>query len=215
MMTTQQRQLGLQALRIDKVLCDGQLERMGVKPSLFPGRESSVRVVAQRRYGERLVTFRALDSKVLKGAVHDLAHYAGTAEIRMMIAQTEDIESWVSGAYGYMGNEPDARAMVGGQPLLAEFDTCSYAAKIVRNKMRAFRKEGQVVWGTTSPLRADRIAQKYPEAAVLYVPWWEGVAERASTLAAADGGRGAERRAQRLARQQGRSPLGLKLHLSA
>ena len=206
MTTMVQRSLGARALQIDKVLSDGQLERMGIKPSLFPGRQESIRPVSQRRFAERFVTFRALDARTLqKGAAFELGHLAGTAEIRMMLAQTEEIEGWVSGAYGYKGNEPDARAMIAGNPVLVEFDTCSYEARTVWKKMRAFRKEGQVVWGTTSPLRADRIAQKYPEAAVLYVPWWEGVEERASTLAAAGGDRGAVRKAQRLERQARRS----------
>jgi hypothetical protein len=196
----QQRQLGVQVLTVDGVLCDGQLERLGVKPSLFPGRTESVHPVVQRRYGERQVTFRALTLEALDRAVHDLSHLAGTAEIRRALAIPE--EGWVSGGYGYMGNEPDARAVVDGVPTLVEFDTGKYCARKVRKKMRAFGKQGQVVWGTTSPLRADRIAQRYPEAKVLYVPWWEGVAERAATLAAAGGGRGAERKALCLARQE-------------
>jgi hypothetical protein len=210
-----QRVLGFKALQVDKVLCDGQLERLGIEPSLFPGRRESVRPVSHRRFEDRHITFRALEAKTLNSAaVYELAHLAGTAEIRSMLSATEQIEAWVAGMYSHTGNEPDARAVIAGVPLLVEFDTCSYDARIVRKKMRAFRKEGQVVWGTTSALRADRLGQKYPEAAVLYVPWWEGPEERVSTLAAAGDTRGAERKAQRLERQARRSPLAAKLRPS-
>ena len=209
-----QRALGFRTLQIDKVLCDGQLERLGIKPSLFPGRREPVRPVSHRRYEDRHITFRALDHKTLNAAVYELAHLAGTAEVRSMISASEQIEGWVAGMYSHTGNEPDACAVIAGVPVLVEFDTCSYDARIIQKKMRAFRKEGQVVWGTTSALRADRVAQKYPDAAVLYVPWWEGPEERASTLAAAGDTRGAGRKAQRLERQERRSPLAAKLHPS-
>ena len=175
--------LGFKALQIDKVLSDGQLERMGIKPSLFPGRQESIRPVSQRRFGERFVTFRALEARTLNAPSHKLGHLAGTAELRMMLAQTEEIESWVSGACVAMGKEPDARAVIAGRSVLIEFDTCTYDARTVQKKIDAFRVEGRVVWGTTSRIRAERIAQKYPEVKALYVPWWEGGAERAFKVA--------------------------------
>ena len=184
----EQRTLGTRALLADVVLSDGQLERLGVRPSLFPGRQVSVRPGFRVRHQERLVTFRALDEKVLfRNDVYGLAHHAGTAEIRQLIGGSSS--SWRVGGVASLGNEPDARAWTeDGEALLIEYD-CGYRGRVVRDKMKAFREEGQVVWGTPSPLRAGRIAQAYPDARVVVTPWWEGPKERTVSVSGAGGGR--------------------------
>jgi hypothetical protein len=169
------------AMQFDKVLSDGQLERMGVNPSLYPGIQVCLRPIANSRYTDRNVVFRALDSEMLGVGTSRLMHLAGTAEIRLGLSQTRRVEDWVLGRPGR--GAPDARATIDGQLTVIEFDTCTYGPLAVQKKIDAFRAEGRVVWGTTSRSRAERMAQKYPDVEVLYVPWWEGVEERASALA--------------------------------
>ena len=170
-----------EAMQFDKVLSDGQLERMGVNPSLYPGVQVCLRPISNSRYTDRHVIFRALDPEMLGIGTSRLMHLAGTAEIRLGLSQTRRVEDWVLGRPGR--GAPDARATIDGQPAVIEFDTCSYGTRAVEKKIAAFRAEGHVVWGTTSRLRADRMAQRYPDVTVLYVPWWDGVEERASALA--------------------------------
>ncbi|GGR09774.1 hypothetical protein GCM10008957_23170 [Deinococcus ruber] len=195
----EQKKIGLQALQADLVLCDGQLERLGVSPDLFPGRLVSLKPNVSTRFGERLVTFRAVNQATLtRHDVYTLAHLAGTAEIRARLQAPAD--RWQSGAIGHLGNEPDARGWLGEQLVMVEYDACHYTKATIRDKMRAFRTEGQVVWGTSSALRAERIARAYPQAQVFYTPWWESPAERAATVAGGNGGRRAKRMADNLAR---------------
>lgn len=194
----EQLSLGTRALLADVVLSDGQLQRLGVKPSLFPGRQVSVRPAFRVRHQERLVTFRALDEKVLlRNDVYGLAHHAGTAEIRHLIGAPPD--AWRAGGVACMGNEPDARAWSDdGEALLIEYD-CGYRGRVVRDKMLAFREEGQVVWGTPSSLRAARIALAYPDARVVVTPWWEGPKGPPVSGAGGGGGRPAVHMAGSLA----------------
>jgi hypothetical protein len=195
MRLTVQRQVAARLLQANHVLCDAQLARLGLRPDPFPHRDVLVRTSVKDGTTSRIVRFRALEPRTLKQRGSMLAHLAGTAEVGLMLGA--DPTQWTV-CPGSDKTIPDARYESPAGLVLVEYDAGGYTARVVRDKVRAFQKEGRVIWATSSALRAESIASHHQGIRTYYTPWWEGPAERERTRAGGDGGLRAVRRQQLL-----------------
>jgi hypothetical protein len=190
-----QRRVATWLLQTHQVLCDEQLLRLGLNPDPFPHRDAQIHTNVKNDATSRTVRFRALKPQTLAQLGSSLAHLAGTAEVGLMLAA--DPAHWVV-LPGAARKIPDARYASPDGLVLVEYDACGYTASVVRDKVQAFRAEGQVLWATSSGLRAETIALRHRGVKVHYVPWWETREERAHTRSGGDGTLGAARRRQYL-----------------
>jgi len=81
----------------------------------------------------------------------------------------------------YARNHPDALWHTDQGEISVEYDARWYRAGTIREKMRALQSHGEVVWGTSSALRVERMKQQYPLAQIVLVRWWEDQQDRAFT----------------------------------
>jgi hypothetical protein len=179
-------------LKMHQVLCDAQFDRLGLRANLFPHRDAAIRTQVRDGATLRLVRFRALERATLDGQrAPMLAHLAGAAEVGIALGAQPG--QWTVCASGDC-TVPDARFETDQGLVLVEFDAGGYSAGVIRDKVQAFQKEGRVVWAASSPLRAERVAQRYRGVKVYYAPWWEDRAERAATRSGRDNTLTGERR---------------------
>ncbi len=158
---SQQIEIGTAALSVDGVLCDAQLVRLGVTPDLFPGLPVSIRPNLRSKYGERLVTFRALDEQGLNRFVlHDFRRMAGTAELRSMLGIPEG--QWHVRPRIVKGRTVEAVYMV-DEPVLVLFESGNLSDREVTERTETAKKVGHVVLGTACRARADRLGQKFSD----------------------------------------------------
>jgi len=101
-----------------------------------------------------------------------LMHLLGTAAMRHLLqAQAKD---WRTTAHAAGGRyKPDALWTTPAGVVAIEFDTGRYRREVRLSKMAAFEQAyPRIIWGTSSPARAQWMRRAYPKLEVLDVDFW-------------------------------------------
>lgn len=184
------RDLAIRMLETDRVLTGRQLYTYyGVHPkvltnlgrrdvTLGPRKNWSRAPITVRFYGVRQ---RDLDR--LHPAA--LGHYAGIADMRYRLqVEAEDWTLVRSGSYNRLrgiesGRLPDATYAGSTGRIAVEYDTGTYSSSLVAEKLGDYYalKYSATVWGVTSRLRQQRVAQLAADhglpVRMLNATWWQ------------------------------------------
>ncbi|BDP43764.1 hypothetical protein DAETH_37330 (plasmid) [Deinococcus aetherius] len=182
MTRTERRERALEALSHDGVISTGQLTRhYGPDEHDLAGtryREVLVRPI-HARYGLEVKTrFYTASQKLAGMESYELAHLAGTAELRQQLGVPPG-RHWQVDKRGRLPfNEPDAVYDSPYGPVAVEYDNGSYTLSTVQQKLEAFsdRDFKEVVWGVAGERRRATLEQKIKASLarpVLWAEWWK------------------------------------------
>lgn len=172
-----------EALACDGVITEGQLRRhFKLEAEDFPRVlyvEDLAHPVHMRRSLEVRVRFYLASRKLGHSEVPQLAHRAGTGELRHLYGvrpeQCEQVRQNTKNLRRHF-EEPDAiwhpDPADRTRRVAVEFDTGSYPRKVIEEKREAFRKHFEgIVWGVTSQRRQASVASLLTQRVDL-VQWW-------------------------------------------
>jgi len=112
------------------------------------------------------VTFIATSKVIARLDDNTFGHRAGTGEMRHLMGVSSDPRSWKSEHRDLMRfEEPDAYYYDDeGQIHAIEFDTGTYTANVIDDKLTIFTDRGftEIHWGVTSPRRQLNLTEKMP-----------------------------------------------------
>jgi hypothetical protein len=163
-----------QALATDTVLSAAQLLRYyGLRATELHGwaHVHALQHPVHSRYGLDVAMSLYLASPRLQYA-HDnvLAHRAGLAELRHQLGAPANPDVWeVEPKSNLSYEQPDAIWTTDQGEIAVEFDTGSYAMRVVENKRETFTDRGfiRTVWGVTSHTRQQRLSGLFGEDVLL------------------------------------------------
>lgn len=173
----------LRSIECDGVLSNGQLKRYyGLDLGDITSRpyiETIVRPTHSDFRTEANVTFVLSNRKTARLDDTSLGHRAGTSEMRHQMGVSSEPRSWKAEQREALRfEEPDAYYYgEDGQIHAIEFDTGTYTANVIDDKLSTFSERGftGVLWGVTSVRRQANLTDKIRDRLsgdVLLCPWW-------------------------------------------
>lgn len=175
------------ALACDGVMTSGQLERyFGLTDRDFPDTpfvEDLVRPVHMRHGFELSTRFFLADPRMGRMEVPQLAHRAGTAELRHQVGippEQCEVERRSDGRLRRKTEEPDAiwypDPTDRSRRWAVEYDTGSYPKDVIEKKRDTFyRRFERIVWGVPSARRQQFVRSHISDSSrseVRVVDWW-------------------------------------------
>lgn len=152
-------------LAVDRVITKEQAQRrynftVAELRRLFCYRPAEVKPLARSsRFVQTAFVALPSEEEFLRWApAWELAHLAGTAEIRTLLGAS--VDDWTLDEATMRGNRPDAVWRRGEQVVAVEYDA-GYPPKVVAEKIQSFQDYDALVWGTPSAVRMGHLRSVY------------------------------------------------------